>query len=357
MKTAAGSSARRAALACLLLTAALSVVHADVPLRVEQLIYSLSSFKGNGYSSTFALQTADTVYLLAGADNLVSVRKTLVYWWPLTAEWKTDAESLNVPLVGKLEMRGPGAAVHFLSLQRATWLGVRGADGGPGKWKVLTGPEADREVGARAVPVRCVFRRGPGFPGEVTRVRRAGAGAGSPDPVPEGQGQGRIDGDGSPPGAAAPRRPVAAGCLPHRARAGAGLVRGEPSSRAVLRAAGRAGGQGHRGLGQADGGLCSWRRTGGIGYEVIPGDKWTRPEESKTPASVLYVNGATGLYLRPFSEDEAERSVLSEDGVQPGRGKSVDVPVGPRRPGGRRHPGGCRTGTAPRSKAASSAFP
>lgn len=46
------------------------------------------------------------------------------------------------------------------------------------------------------------------------------------------------------------------------------------------------------------------RRTGGIGYEVIPSDKWTRPEESKTPASVLYVNGATDLYLRPFFEDE-----------------------------------------------------
>jgi len=48
-----------------------------------------------------------------------------------------------------------------------------------------------------------------------------------------------------------------------------------------------------------------WRRTGGVGYEVIPGDKWTRPEESKTPASVLYVNGTTGLYLRPFYEAEA----------------------------------------------------
>lgn len=46
------------------------------------------------------------------------------------------------------------------------------------------------------------------------------------------------------------------------------------------------------------------RRAEGIGFEVIPGDKWTRPEESKTPASVLYVDGSTGLYLRPFYQQE-----------------------------------------------------
>jgi hypothetical protein len=45
-------------------------------------------------------------------------------------------------------------------------------------------------------------------------------------------------------------------------------------------------------------------RTKGIGYEVIPGDKWTRPEESKTPHSVIYVDGSTDLYFRPFFENE-----------------------------------------------------
>ena len=45
-------------------------------------------------------------------------------------------------------------------------------------------------------------------------------------------------------------------------------------------------------------------RTGGIGYDVIPADKWTRPVESTTPASVLYVNGKADLYIRPFFEEE-----------------------------------------------------
>lgn len=46
------------------------------------------------------------------------------------------------------------------------------------------------------------------------------------------------------------------------------------------------------------------RRTGGVGFEIIPSDKWTRPVESRTPSSVIYVNGNADIYLRPFFEDE-----------------------------------------------------
>jgi hypothetical protein len=46
------------------------------------------------------------------------------------------------------------------------------------------------------------------------------------------------------------------------------------------------------------------RRAEAIGLEVIPGDKWTRPVESKTPASVLYIDGSTDLYIRPFYQQE-----------------------------------------------------
>jgi hypothetical protein len=45
-------------------------------------------------------------------------------------------------------------------------------------------------------------------------------------------------------------------------------------------------------------------RRGGVGFEVIPSDKWTRPESSVTPSSVLYVDGSADLYLQPFLEDE-----------------------------------------------------
>ena len=45
-------------------------------------------------------------------------------------------------------------------------------------------------------------------------------------------------------------------------------------------------------------------RTDQIGYDVIPADRWTRAEESATPAAVIYVDGTADLYLRPFYQDE-----------------------------------------------------
>jgi hypothetical protein len=45
-------------------------------------------------------------------------------------------------------------------------------------------------------------------------------------------------------------------------------------------------------------------RSGGVGFDLIPSDKWTRPESSVTPSSVLYISGSADLYLRPYLEDE-----------------------------------------------------
>lgn len=52
--------------------------------------------------------------------------------------------------------------------------------------------------------------------------------------------------------------------------------------------------------------IVAWSksRTGGIGYELIPGDRWTRPQQSTTPSSVLYVDGSADLYVQPYFEDE-----------------------------------------------------
>ncbi len=109
-----------------------------MPVRVEQLIYSLTAFNGSDYSSTFALQTADTIYLLAGTDNLLSVRKTLVYWWPITAEWKTDTDSLNQPFSREPRGARPQGTAFAPSPSRRRPISASRALPGP-QWKVLTG--------------------------------------------------------------------------------------------------------------------------------------------------------------------------------------------------------------------------
>jgi hypothetical protein len=292
---------KRAAFVSLLLAAALSRAGADVPIRVEQLIYSLASFQGSGYSSTFALQTAETIYLLADVDNLVSVRKTLVYWWPITGEWKTDAESLNEPFAGTLEIRGPGAAKRSLSLQRATWL--RTAAAPDEQWKVLTGPSADREVARAQALADAYFAAVQEYQGKSRDYDEQVQALGARILALKSQGvnveaeTARLQALRRPD---APSLPDAYQSAPEPAQDWfvVNLPPGEYAVRLVE--------PGGRVVEGSDRKLVvyRWRRTGGIGYEVIPGDKWTRPEESKTPASVLYVNGTTGLYLRPFHETE-----------------------------------------------------
>ncbi|MGA2977778.1 MAG: hypothetical protein ABSF77_20955 [Spirochaetia bacterium] len=292
---------RRHAAASLLLLILCARAGADVPLRVEQLIYSVTAYNGSDYSSTFALQTADTIYLLAGTDNLLSVRKTLVYWWPLTAEWKTDTDSLNQSLAGSLELRSPGGSVRTIPLQRATYFSIPSSAGQ--QWKVLIGPDADREI-ARAdklsedyfAAVTDYQKKAQEYDAQVETLG---------DRISELESQGRDAGEIAArlSGLQRPTAPPAPDAYieaPEQAQDVfiVNLAPGQYSAR-LLAPDGRT-------LEGSDKRIVAYtqRRMGGIGYEVIPSDKWTRPEESKTPASVLYVNGTTDLYLRPFLEQE-----------------------------------------------------
>jgi hypothetical protein len=310
---------RLSALALLLSMALCARVGADVPIRVEQLIYSLTAFNGSGYSSTFALQTAGTMYLRAGTDNLLSVRKVLVYWWPLTAEWKTDTASLNQLFTGALELRGPGGQRRTIPLQKATYFSVQTADGP--RWEVLTGPEADREI-ARAKDLSEEYFAAVTEYQQKTReydreVERLGA------RVSELRSQGgdvsaaieRLSALARP---AAPPAPGAYLSSPDLAEDAfvVNLAPGEYSVRLLSPDGSVFEGSDKKIIAYAP------RQSGGVGYEVIPGDKWTRPEESKTPAAVLYVNGTTSLYLRPFFENEVndlfhEKTVSNQSSGNP----------------------------------------
>ena len=84
---------------------AAAVCTAQVPVRSEQTIWSILAFNGRDYSSTWAPEFEDSIYLLSGKDSFLSLRKSLVYWWPLTAEWKMNPDALFVELPGTLELR------------------------------------------------------------------------------------------------------------------------------------------------------------------------------------------------------------------------------------------------------------
>ena len=110
----------------LLLLLPLASALAEVPVRTEQLIWTVLAFNGRDYSPAFAPEGSDTIYLMAGVDNFLSARKTLLYWWPITGEWKTDTDSLNVQFPGTLELRDRRGTVTREPQQEYTYFNRKG---------------------------------------------------------------------------------------------------------------------------------------------------------------------------------------------------------------------------------------
>jgi hypothetical protein len=48
----------------------------------------------------------------------------------------------------------------------------------------------------------------------------------------------------------------------------------------------------------------TYRRSGKIGYEIIPAKRWTMPETSSDPAEIIYLEGKNTLYFRPYIQTE-----------------------------------------------------
>ena len=286
--------------AALLLTAGLAFGQA--PVRREQFIYSILAFNGKDYAATFARQGADSLYLVADVDNFLTVRNAFVYFWPITQDWKTDTSVLNVPFTGTLELSGGKVREpRILTPVRYTYYNTRGEY--ELNWQVATGEEADKawqkyqevmedyyvrvqqyslargayEAMLNELTLRITRLRDQGQ--DVSRLVEVLQSLSSPK-EPE-----------YPRDYLVPPRPVEEAFV-------LALPVGEYTIRFFTEDGSVMEGSERRVV------CFRKRRAEGIGLEVIPGDKWTRPVESTTPSSVLYVDGSADLYVRPFFEQE-----------------------------------------------------
>ena len=274
---------------------------ADVPVRQEQFIYSIMAFNGKDYSSTFCGENSDTIYLIANQDNFITARKTLVYYWPITEDWKVDPKALNYPFDGTLEITLKSVKPRIINSERYTFYNVAGKY--EHNWKVATGDKAEEawqyyqslieryqlatfqyqrekeyydlildEIVKRVAVMRSSGTDISGMLEELKELR-----APSPPNPPNDY--------------IVPPSPVQRAFIMNLPP-GEYIIRFLNKNKTVME-----GSEKH---------VVAFekRRTDSIGFEVIPGDKWTRPVESKTPSSVLYVDGTTNLYLRPFFQDE-----------------------------------------------------
>jgi hypothetical protein len=74
-------------------------------------VYGINAAVPGSYVGTFAPPSTATIYLLAGQVSILSPRRTEIYFWPITNEYRANWHTLNEPVPGTLEVSQHGAVV------------------------------------------------------------------------------------------------------------------------------------------------------------------------------------------------------------------------------------------------------
>ncbi|WP_438318402.1 hypothetical protein ACP6EK_04320 [Candidatus Caldatribacterium sp. SIUC1] len=267
---------------------------AQPPVR-EQLVYSLTSFNGSTYSKSFAPQSEDTIYLIANTNSIVNPRKTIVYYWPITRRYMAGFSTLNEAVPGKLEILQGGKVIATLEEQKYVLYYPEGyfsektimylnaeADAAYEKYK-----KAMDEFNAKLKEYYEAMRKYREdlnkFFEEVRRRREAGETGPLDIPVPK---------EPSPPEfvnfyVSEPATGFVVNLPPGhyeiRVRLEDGTVL-EGSEKKLV--------------------VFTSRRKGGIGYEIIPGNRWTKRENCDDPSWIIHAVGKNELYFNPFTQEE-----------------------------------------------------
>lgn len=97
-----------------------SVASAAAPTLREQLVYSLTSFNGASFSNSFCPQNEDTLYFIADTKNVINPRKTVVYYWPITRKYMAGFSTLNQKMPGELQILEGGQVIQTLEQRKYT---------------------------------------------------------------------------------------------------------------------------------------------------------------------------------------------------------------------------------------------
>ena len=281
---------------CILCLSALSL--AQAPELREQLVYGTNAFNGRSYGGAFTPLTEDTIYLIADKDNSIFANITVVYFWPITGKYVAGFQALNEEVHGKLEIMQGGKVIRTLEKKDNSLYYPNGY------WEedavFYQGEEAHTyfekftqaiaeyyEQLSQFYEAQAKYRGDiEKFLADVTERREKGEEftiEGIEETMPREPKQ------PTPPVfyATPPRKDfivnLPLGHYKIRLRAEDGTIIQDSEKKLVTFAS---------------------RRTRGTGYEVIPGNRWTRREPVDEPSWLIYAAGKNTLYFNPFVQDE-----------------------------------------------------
>ncbi|MFQ6067226.1 MAG: hypothetical protein ACE5K3_08120 [bacterium] len=288
---------------------------AQAPTLSEQLVYRLNVYNGKGYGGGFTPETEDTIYLIANKNNALSGRITLVYFWPITAKFMAGWRTLNEEVKGSLEILKEGKLIKSLKKQDNALYYPEGYFGETSilcidedahtyyeKYKKAT-EEFYQKISQHYKATAEYRKKMDEFLEEIKKRRETG------EEFTSEEIERMMPKEPKPPEGpkfytAEPRQdyiinlPVGSYQIRIRAEDGT-IIEGSEKNLVTFTS----------------------RRTGGTGYEVIPGNRWTMRESCDDPARIIYAAGKNTLYFNPFTQDEYNELYYNkmEDPQNPGR--------------------------------------
>lgn len=125
-------------LLALLLTPMLA--HAQAPEQEEAFVYGINATVPGAVYGSFAPPAVEDIYLIADQTSVISPRRTRIYFWPITNEFRAAWSQLNETVDGVLEIVRNGRVIETLDSQVYTIHFT--TESGPGRPHLYVGNEA-----------------------------------------------------------------------------------------------------------------------------------------------------------------------------------------------------------------------
>lgn len=270
-------------LAVVLLVLSVGGAYAQEMERTEAFVYGVNASVPGAVMGTFAPPSVETVYLMAHQTSILSPRRTLVYFWPITNEYRAAWSQLNEEVVGTLEVVQGGRVVTTVEQTDYT-IHFTAGTGEMGPKPQLFIAEEATAANVRFQQEQTAYQQSLL---EYQRAREAWLALGR-EVQAQNQEGGQIELSPAPQPPSAydvystglnRGYPVdlAAGTYQVRTRLADGTVVPESVRRLVVFAP---------------------RRTA-VGYKVIPESRWTFPEDLNDLSDIILGEPGSVLYLQP----------------------------------------------------------
>jgi ABC-type transport system involved in multi-copper enzyme maturation permease subunit len=265
---------RKIATSLILLFIAVCSAQAQTPVMEEQVVYGLSLFNGKGYTSSFCPRTEDTIYIIADSENVLLPKMTMVYYWPLKRRYQAGFSTLNETVDGTIEIIRNGKIIRELRRRTYTYYFAKGWY--TGRSEILLDEKAKERYAIYCQELENYQKEY--FDKQAEYLKQMD------------EFIVKLKEKGKPAARSYVQKPgedyivnLPFGRYKIRLRASDGtVVEGSEKNLISFR----------------------HRRSGKVGYEIIPEKRWTRPEISSDLTEIIYLEGKSTLYFRPYLQTE-----------------------------------------------------